>query len=396
MRRIIINFLKNSPIILKLCWKLAELGLKVWSIFIPIKEKTILFASFGGRKFDDSPRALYEEILRREEFKDWTLVWAFVEPDKFEIPRGEKVKMDTPSFFKLMISSKVLISNSGMTRGIKFKRKGVIRVETWHGTPLKKIGGEENQNSLGGKKKKTSRKLDTTTIRCAQSEFDQEIFARIFNASKDTILLSDLPRNDALIQYSEKQILDIRRNLGIADGKKIILYTPTYREYLVNENKDTYLLMPINFEKWKKKLGKEYVLLVRAHYAVSVALSLKNDDFVMDVSTYPMLNDLYIIADMMISDYSSTFFDYSILCRPMFCYAYDLEEYEEKRGLYLNLSQTLPCSVDKTEDELIEHILSLNAKKAIHEVEKFHKIYTPYAGHSSEMVVNELVRKLVF
>lgn len=394
MRSRIINFLKSSPIILTIGWKVAEVCLKVWSMFVPIESKTMMFASFGGRKFDDSPRALYEAVLKREEFADWRLIWAFVNPEEFDIPRGEKVKIDTLAFFKLIISSKVLISNSGMTRGITFKRKGVIRVETWHGTPLKKIGGEENQNSIGGKKKKPNKKLDRTTIRCAQSEFDQEIFARIFSASKDAILLSDLPRNDALLRYTELDIKKIRENLSIAEGKKIILYTPTYREYLINENHNTYIVPPIDLEKWEEKLGEKYVLLMRAHYAVSEALGIKDTEFIKDVSNYEKLNDLYAIADSMISDYSSTYFDYSIFDRPMFCFAYDLEEYEEKRGLYLNLEETLPCSVDKTEDELLDSILMMDEKMLSEATRCFHKKFAPYAGSASSVVMDEILRRL--
>lgn len=392
MRKKVITFLKFHPAIVTLFWSCARIALQIWGMFVPVR-KTMLFASFGGRKYDDSPKAIYDEVCSRPEFDDWKLVWVFVNPDDFEIPRGRKIKVDTFEFFHALLYSKVWISNSGMDRGIGLPRKKTIKVETWHGTPLKKIGGDENQNTLGGKKK-NRRKVDTSTIRCAQSEFDRDIFARIFHADKDCFLLCDLPRNDALLHYDAKRICEIRRQLGIPDNKKVILYTPTYREYLVNENKDTYLLLPMDFNKWKQKLGDKYVLLIRAHYAVSAAMDLTDDDFVKDVSAYSTLNDLYVVADMMISDYSSTYIDYSILCRPMFCYAYDLEEYEEKRGLYVDLRKILPCAVDKTEDDVIEHILNLNHTEAVKAAEKFHKIYTPYAGHASNVVVDEIERRL--
>ena len=393
MRQRVITFLKFHPRIINIFWKCARFVFQVWGIFVPVRN-TMLFASFGGRKYDDSPKAIYDEVCKRAEFDDWELIWVFVNPDDIDISRGKKIKVDTFEFFYALLYSKVWVSNSGMDRGIGLQRKKTIKVETWHGAPLKKIGEDQNQNVLGGKKnKKVS--VDTTTIRCAQSEFDRDIFARVFHASKECFLLSDLPRNDALFKYDDNQLLEIRKQLGIAKDKKVILYTPTYREYLVNEDKNTYLLLPMNFDKWRQKLGDKYVLLIRAHYAVSTALNLKNDDFVKDVSAYPTLNDLYVVADMMISDYSSTFFDYSILCRPIFCYAYDLEEYKEKRGLYSDLKEILHCTIDVTEDELIEHILNLDDKKAILETEKFHKKYTPNAGYASEMVVNEIVRKLL-
>lgn len=392
MRQRVITFLKFHPIIVNIFWLCARILLNILGVFIPIR-KTMLFASFGGRKYDDSPKAIYDEVCARPEFEDWDLVWVFINPSDYDIPRGRKIKMDTLEFFHALLYSRVWISNSGMDRGIGLRRKKTIRVETWHGAPLKKIGGDENQNTIGGKRK-IRRKVDKRTIRCAQSEFDRNIFSRVFNADKDSFLMCDLPRNDALLGYNDKRICAIRKNLQIPDEKKVILYTPTYREYLVNKNKDIYLLLPMHFNKWKLALGKEYVLLIRAHYAVSEALNLKDDEFVKDVSGYPVLNDLYAIADLMISDYSSTYFDYSILGRPMFCYAYDLEEYEEKRGLYQGLEKMLPCTIDRTEDELLAHILELDYKEATIEAEKFHKIYTPYAGHASEVVVNEIKRRL--
>ena len=394
MRSKIISFLKSHPVCLKICWSMAHIGLWVWGLFVPIRKKTMIFCSFGGRKFDDSPKAIYDEVCSRNEFDDWTLIWAFVNPEKFDIPRGKKIKVDTLKFFHALLYSRVWVSNSGMDRGIELHRRQNIIVETWHGTPLKKIGGDENENSLGGGIVAPKGKPDKSTIRCAQSDFDRDIFARIFNADKSAILLSDLPRNDALFKYSQDDISKIKRDLGISENKKVILYTPTYREYLVNENNDTFLAPPIDFKMCKEMLGEGFFFLVRAHYAVAAALHIVEDDFVKDVSNYPCLNDLYIISDIMVSDYSSTYFDYSILKRPMLCFAYDLEEYSLKRGLYLNLEDTLPCRIDTRQEELIDSIKNLDYKNSAIESMKFHEKFSPYAGNASKVVVDEIVARL--
>lgn len=393
MRLRIINFLKMHPFFVNLAWDCARLVLTVWSWFLPIKEKTMIFSSFGGRKFDDSPKAIYDEVCKRPEFADWKLIWAFVDPEQHEIPRGEKVKIDTPAFFRTLLTSRVWVGNSVIDRGIKLKRKGVVRVETWHGAPLKKIGGEENQNSIGGKKNDISKgKVDKETIRCAQSRFDREIFQRIFHAAEDAFLLCDLPRNDVLTRYSQQEVADIRKRLNIPTGKKVLLYMPTYREYLVNENRETYLAPPMDLKKWEMQLGDKFVLLMRAHYAVSAALGMQENEFVRDVSAYPILNDLYTVADGMISDYSSAFFDYGILERPMFCFAYDLEEYEKKRGLYLSLEEALPCPVCRDEDALLAQLArwECDSKK----LEAFRLRFVPYAGHACEAVIEKLKERL--
>lgn len=131
--------------------------------------------------------------------------------------------------------------------------------------------------------------------------------------------------------------------------------------------------------------------MVRAHYAVINDLGITSNDFVIDVSQYPVLNDLYIISDFMISDYSSTFFDYAILDRPMFCFAYDYDEYKINRGLYLDLDETLPCRVDHDEDSLLESILNVKVEKASERTRIFHQKYAPNAGHASQIVVDKIL-----
>lgn len=394
MHRCIITFLKKNPVILQICWKFAKVVLQFISLFIVKHPKQILFASFGGRSFNDSPRALYNEICKRDEFKDWDLVWAFVEPNKVKIPRGRKIKIDSLAFFLSLLQSKVWICNSSMDRSISLKIKGVVRVETWHGTPLKKIGGDEHQNTIGGKKYFQKKEMDVDTIRCAQSEYDQNLFQRIFHTTKECILLCDLPRNDNLLKYTSSEIDDIKKKIGIDKYRKVILYAPTFREYLWDENGNHLMVPPISLKKWEAFLSKDYILLFRAHYSVGTALNVIANDFVKDVSDYPELNDLYAISDIMISDYSSTFFDYSILDKPMFCFAYDLKEYQEKRGLYLDLQKTLPCKIHTDEDSLLLDILNTDIVKSSDATRIFHQKFAPYAGHACEKVVNEIIRRL--
>ena len=123
------------------------------------------------------------------------------------------------------------------------------------------------------------------------------------------------------------------------------------------------------------------------------ALDIHESSFVKDVSNYPRLNDLYVVADMMISDYSSTYFDYALLDRPMLCFAYDQQEYEEKRGLYLSLEDTLPCRVDHTEDEVLDSILHMDIDQARIKTKEFHARFAPYAGHASKAVVDAMMRR---
>ena len=395
MRKRLIAFLKRHPKLLRAFWAIAGWALRVVGRFVRVREKTAIFASFGGRNFDDSPKAVYDAMCADERFKDWTLYWAFVEPSTFDIPRGEKLKIDTPAFFKALMFCQVWVGNSSITRGVDlYPKKTQVRVETWHGTPLKKIGGDENTNSMAIKKKKAKKRKDFRTVRCAQSEYDREIFMRIYNADEKAFLTCDLPRNDALFTYTNEKILAVKDKLGVPRDKKVILYMPTYREYAYDKDKKICLTPPMDLEKWQRALGNEYCLLVRAHYMVESAMGLQENEFVKVVSSYPYLNDLYAVADILISDYSSAFVDYSILKRPMLCFAYDKEEYEQKRGLYIDLEQELPCAVRKTEEQVIEDILHLDYALESEKTDEFRRKYAPYAGGASKAILETVLQRI--
>ena len=141
----------------------------------------------------------------------------------------------------------------------------------------------------------------------------------------------------------------------------MILYAPTFRESSRADDGRNALGIPINFTKWKSVLEQEYVLLVTAHYEVAKLLDkLPQNDFVFNAFKYPVLNDLLKVSDILISDYSSIVFDYSILERPIFCYGYDYESYCKERGLYADLNKLFSKGVLHTEEELLHEITCLD------------------------------------
>lgn len=394
MRQKFLYFLKTHPRFLSFCWSCAKLVLRVASLFVRVRPKAVLFSSFGGRGFNDSPRAIYDEMCRRPFFDGYELIWAFDDPEKFDLPRGRAVRIDTPAFFFALLRCRVWVGNSEIDRGIGINARRHLRVETWHGTPLKCIGGEEKQNSILAKKRVRGKK-DDRTLRCAQSDYDKEIFMRVFDAAEEAFLMCDLPRNDTLTRDPEARGAAARKRLGIPEGKRVILYMPTYREYLVDEKKRHYMAPPITKEKWHASLGTDFVVLVRAHYAVSAAMGLDGDGLFLDVSAYPDINDLYAAADILLSDYSSAFVDYSILERPMLCFAYDLAVYEEKRGLYLDLKETLPCPVCEDEDAVLACIRDMDEEAYRARSRAFRVRFAPHAGNASAALTDEIEKRLL-
>lgn len=384
----LINLVKNNNYIYDIYFHVGSSLLKLSSKFVKINKKSILFVSYGGKKFDDSPKAIYDYIINEDFFEDFELIWAFRNPKDHKISRGRKIKIDSVLYFYIALQSGFWITNSAIERGLNYKNPKTYYINTWHGTPLKKIGtdskGTLKYTGLG------SKNIYTQNLMTAQSEYDATIFSRLFNIKKTNILICDLPRNDYLKNYCSRDIANIKETLGITMDKKVILYAPTYREYKLKEERNPMLDHSINKNKWTEKLAKDYVVLIRNHYEVSDFKNYSEDIFI-NVSDYGSLNDLMIISDVLISDYSSIFIDYSILERPMLCYAYDLEEYSIKRGLYLDLAKELPCKIAFDENTLLKQIKEMNYEKEAYKTKEFKRKYAPNSGESSKIVVNKLI-----
>jgi CDP-glycerol glycerophosphotransferase len=387
MNKKLISFVKYNKSLLFLYRLFGNFIVVIIKPFIPIRQKQILFVSFGGQKFDDSPMSLFQEMVRDTFFKDFTLIWAFSDPKKYKELTTKKIKIDTLSYYITAMSSHIWITNSSIERGLDLKRSKTIEINTWHGTPLKKMGDDiKNNQSYSVKRRRQS----GISLYCAQSQYDRDIFVRLFHTLPDNIIISDLPRNDALLKYSENDIDKIKEELRIPKGKKILLYAPTFREYDRDSLNACYIKPPVDFSKWKRELESDYVLLFRAHYEIVNIMGIQINSFIYNVSQYPRLNDLIAISDILISDYSSIYFDYAITEKPMLNFAYDLKEYETKRGLYLDLNKVLPCNINICEDTLLEEIKSLNFERYREKTKKFREQFAPFSGHAVEITIERL------
>ena len=214
--------IKSNSLIYESCYYLYSIIMKLFCLVTPVHSQRIMFCSLSGRNFDDSPKAIYNEILKRHEFDDWDLYWAFKNPKTFSIPRGKCVRFGGLSYWKTLFSSKIWIGNGGIDNGLDLSPSNRIVVNTWHGGVLKKSSGEENSDAVL-KFYRSNRKTDKRTVRCIQNDFDLETFSRLFHASPECFLKCGLPRNDILLKYNDDDKKRIRKQLGIQKNKKIIL-----------------------------------------------------------------------------------------------------------------------------------------------------------------------------
>ena len=149
---------------------------------------------------------------------------------------------------------------------------------------------------------------------------------------------------------------------------------------------------PLNISKWKKALGNDYVLFVRAHYEVAKAMEIKEDEFVKDITGYQSLNELMIASDVLISDYSSVFIDYSIMDKPMLHFTYDYDKYSSLRGMYFDIRDYINGAA--SEDEVIELIKCLDREKETEKTRQFRNNFVNYYGHATKASVDCIAEHL--
>ena len=350
-------FVKSNKTIYSLYYHLGSFFLHIIGLFVKTDPDLILFISYGGQKYDDSPRVVYEYLLKHPVSSEHKYVWAFIEPDKF--PQVEqKVKVDTFAYYITAMRAGYWITNSSASRGLNFRKKSTRNMLFTHGlTGIKKIGCDI-QEAEKAFKIGFHEQFDAIFV---EGKKEIPLLAHAWQMDPAVFYTTGLPRNDDLAVVTEAEIKSIKDRLGIPQSKKVILYAPTFREFSRAEDGRNALGIPINFSKWEAALGQEYVLLVTAHYEVAKLLDeLPKNDFVINAFKYPVLNDLIKVSEILISDYSSIVFDYSIMERPVFCYGYDYDSYVKERGVYTDLNELFSHGVLRTEGELLQAIKQID------------------------------------
>lgn len=378
------NLVKYNKAVYCTYYNLASIALRLVGRLVRTDESLILFNSYAGRKYDDSPKAIHDAMRQDPRFRKYRVVWAFHDPDAFDVPGAGKVRTDTLRYFITALRASAWVTNSSVERGLRFKRRNTVYLNTWHGTPIKLMGSDIGESNSSFR----SRGSGAVDAFCVQGEYEAEIFGRVFGIPEDAILRSGLPRNDELALSDEDRRRRLREQLGIPEGKRAILYCPTFREYDRDGGHAVAMRPPIDLGNWERELGGAHVLLVRAHYEVTSAMEVAENDFVRDVSAYPSLNELIVASDLLVSDYSSVFFDYSITGKPMLHFCYDYERYAKDRGTYFDVRDWLDGAGE--EDELLRLIAGLDYEAESAKSSAFRASFVDYYGGASEAVLDRL------
>jgi len=345
-----------------------------------IQDNIVLFESFMGRCYSCSPRALYEEMLKDKDFKDYELVWFFKDVNKRtnlkDLKRATIIEYDSKEYYQYYAKAKYIITNSRIPDAIKI-REDQVYVQCWHGTPLKilgydiKVEGGNALNSVEEIRQKYKTDAERFSYLLSPSKFTSEKLSSCFNLKENnpnTVVVEEgYPRNVSLFTYNNEDILRIKKEIGIdqVKNKKVILYAPTWRDNQHDSGIGYTYELGIDFDLLRKELADEYIILFTPHYFVANAFDFdKYKGFIYNVTHIEEMNELYIVSDILITDYSSVFFDYANLKRPMLFYMYDLEEYQNKlRGFYFDIKE-LPGPISRKETELIKDIKNIKKNKS--------------------------------
>ncbi|MFS0787785.1 CDP-glycerol glycerophosphotransferase family protein [Shouchella sp. 1P09AA] len=363
-----------------------------------IKDHVILYESFLGRNYSDSPKYIYE-YLKNQYPNKYKHIWVFNDPSKEEPRDAIKVKRFSFKHMYYMAKAKYHVNNMRQPKWF-IKRPNQVFLATWHGTPLKKLVFDMNDvHSANPNYKKDfydqSRSWDYLV---SANHYSTEIFKSAF-LFDNKILEYGYPRNDLLYAKNKDELsVAFKKKLQVPTDKKVVLYAPTWRDDEFYKPGQYKFKLQLELNLLKEQLGDEYFFLIRTHYFIADKLDFTGvEDFVLNVSDYDDITELYLISDVLITDYSSVFFDYANLKRPILFFTYDLEKYRDTlRGFYLDLETEAPGPLLKTTEDVIEALTNLEdtSQKYARIMEDFHNTYCHLDnGEASKNIAEEVIVK---
>ena len=370
-----------------LYWRLQSKYIKICGgllRWLPVNRHKIVLNNFQGRGYGDSPKYIAEEIIRQK--LPYDLVWLVADLN-MELPSGiRKVKLQSVRASYELSTAKVIISNVKVALPYH-KKRSQFYIQTWHGSMAFKAIEKDAQEKLNPNylKETIADSKQINLFLSCNSVQTQEIQTIFWYDGE--IFESGSPRNDMLykpIQYKDA----VKRKLGMEPSTKVVLYAPTFRD---DFRTDVYNLdLALVSKSLSDRLGGEWRILVRLHPNVMKENIVKLTSDSIDVTSYPDMQELLLVADVLITDYSTIIYDMAIMRKIILLYAPDLDDYKNNRGLkpiYFNL----PSRINQSNDELLEYISDLDLVAYQKRLEKFVSTIRIFDdGNASKRVVDRI------
>ncbi|AEE17062.1 CDP-glycerol--poly(glycerophosphate) glycerophosphotransferase [Treponema brennaborense] len=369
--------------------------LHIYWIF-PVKKNRITLLNDMSYTYGDSMKYL-NQYLRDQKINDYEVIFP-VHELAFSVGEGcIAVKKNTLLFFYYILTSSVVITNAGGISYLPFKR-GQFAISTWHGGgPYKKTGNALYHNKWYEKEMRMHRKNTKFILSSCKYFTDIEAKAMLFNEA--ACISSGMPRNDIFF----KNDVSIRKRVfdycSIDLNSKLILFAPTFR----TDPKDftdskKYHVSDLDMERTIKAIKKRFgdynwQFGIRLHPKLKdVELDISN---VINLTAYPDIQELLYSADVLITDYSSLMWDYSLTKKPCFLYADDIDEYEREHGFYMP-SKKWPYPIARNNDEMVNLILTFDYEKYKKDIKLHHEECGSFEeGHACEVTINLIKNAII-
>lgn len=363
-----------------------------------VRDNTVLFESFAGHSVGDSPLALNNEIARR--FPSAKRFWTVRDKTSYVPSGATPVVFRSSEWFDVVASAAVLINNNNFPHYFS-RHPDQVYVQTWHGTPLKKIGNHVPASNLS-LNYRALMKVEAEqhwSFLLAQSPWAAETLSNAFGYS-GTMIVEGYPRNDALTdsESASSRRNEIRRLLGVSDSQRAILYAPTWRDNLKDRSGHYSMVDFLDVNKTSRRLGRSSKILYRGHSNSLFGKRMSFNEGVLDVSTYPDINDLILASDALITDYSSIMFDYVVTGKPIAFLCPDLDTYQEEvRGFYFDFESVAPGEILRSGQAVVE-LLESPSMFTASSTQRYIEVKRRFAGlddgNASERVVDRIGRYL--
>lgn len=330
---------------------IARKGLIVMNdgfLCLSVKKGQMIFESFNGKDINDNPLAIYQQLIKNKPELAEKMYFS-VKPSEYrrlkaEHPNIRIIKRFTPQWVSIIARAQFWVMNSRMPTWWK-KNKQTTYIQTWHGTPLKKLGIDISNVEIPGQTTASyhadfSKEASRWNYLIAPNQYSENIFTRAFNF-KNRYLEIGYPRNDVLYQENNAPaIKTLKQRILGKIPKRIIMYAPTWRDDDFIQQGKYHFTLPFDLNQFFKQVDNDTILIIRPHYLVADQIDISGFEGRVFVIPNHDINELYLITDLLITDYSSVMFDYANLKRPMLFFAYDLPHYKDKlRGFYFPYDQ---------------------------------------------------------
>jgi CDP-glycerol glycerophosphotransferase len=330
-------------------------------------EDMVVYTSFNGRQCSDSPRAIFDELVRRGA----PLEHRWVIADGMAIaPEGSRaVREGSREHYEVLARARYVITNDHFPVFFR-RREDQVCLQTWHGTPLKRLGFDVSAMH------KTKREFEihweeqrrNWQYVISPNRFSTPILQSAYQLDSEMIE-TGYPRVDVLARPDAQDAgRRLRATLGVPEGVRTVLYAPTFRDQVTDRRGRYRLDLHLDLDRLRQAVGKDTVILFRKHHYVLDPVPATPDGFVRDVTSYPDATELMLAADVLLTDYSSMMFDFANTGRPMLFFTYDLATYrDEVRGFYFDFLERAPGPLLDTSDQVAEALQDLDAVRTRYE-----------------------------